>query len=71
MRPGRVFGAGESARASHRRRPETTIEEDAVNATAQFQDRLNQVAKDTESLLDRLLGPSAARGELGRPPAPA
>ena len=32
-----------------------------VNATAQFQDRLNQVAKDTEALLDRLLGPRAAR----------
>jgi farnesyl diphosphate synthase len=38
-----------------------------VNATAQFQDRLNQVAKDTEALLDRLLGPVLAGGEIGRP----
>jgi farnesyl diphosphate synthase len=38
-----------------------------VNATAQFQDRLNQVAKDTETLLDRLLGPALAGGEIGRP----
>jgi farnesyl diphosphate synthase len=38
-----------------------------VNATAQFQDRLNQVAKDTEALLDRLLGPALAGGEIGRP----
>ena len=44
------------------------IEEDPVDATAQFQDRLVQVAKDTESLLDRLLGISPAREELGRPP---
>jgi farnesyl diphosphate synthase len=38
-----------------------------VNATAQFQDRLNQVAKDTEALLDRLLGPTLASDEIGRP----
>jgi farnesyl diphosphate synthase len=38
-----------------------------VNATAQFQDHLNQVAKDTEALLDRLLGPALAGGEIGRP----
>ena len=38
-----------------------------MNATAQFQDRLNQVAKDTEALLDRLLGPALAGGEIGRP----
>jgi farnesyl diphosphate synthase len=38
-----------------------------VNATAQFQDRLNQVAKDSETLLDRLLGSSLLGGEIGRP----
>ncbi len=38
-----------------------------MNAAAQFQDRLNQVAKDTETLLDRLLGPALANGEIGRP----
>jgi farnesyl diphosphate synthase len=38
-----------------------------VNATAEFQDRLNQVAKDSETLLDRLLGSSLLGGEIGRP----
>ncbi|MCC6888948.1 MAG: polyprenyl synthetase family protein [Hyphomicrobiales bacterium] len=38
-----------------------------VNGTATFQDRLNQIAKDTEALLDRLLGPERQEGELGRP----
>jgi farnesyl diphosphate synthase len=38
-----------------------------VTATAQFQDRLNLVAKDTEALLDRLLGSDPLSGELGRP----
>ncbi len=38
-----------------------------MNATAQFQDRLNQVAKDTETLLDRLLGSALLGGEIGRP----
>jgi len=38
-----------------------------VDATAQFQDRLNQVAKDAELLLDQLLGPAPASDELGRP----
>jgi farnesyl diphosphate synthase len=38
-----------------------------VNATAQFQDRLNQVAKDTEALLDRLLGSAPSGEEIGRP----
>ena len=37
-----------------------------MTATA-FQDRLNQVAKDTEALLDRLLGSDPLSGELGRP----
>jgi farnesyl diphosphate synthase len=37
-----------------------------VTATA-FQDRLNQAAKDSEALLDRLLGPDPLGGELGRP----
>ena len=38
-----------------------------MNATAQFQDRLNQVAKDTEALLDRLLGAAPLSEEIGRP----
>ena len=42
-----------------------------MNATAQFQDqfqdRLNQVAKDAEGLLDRLLGKALAGDELARP----
>jgi farnesyl diphosphate synthase len=37
-----------------------------VTATA-FQDRLNQVAKDSEALLDHLLGSDPLAGELGRP----
>jgi farnesyl diphosphate synthase len=39
-----------------------------VDATVQFQDRLNGVAKDIEALLDRLLEPDLAAEELGRPP---
>jgi farnesyl diphosphate synthase len=38
-----------------------------VDATEQFQDRLNQVAKDAESLLDQLFGNGLASGELARP----
>jgi farnesyl diphosphate synthase len=38
-----------------------------VDATAQFQDRLNQVAKDAESLLDQLFGRTLASDELARP----
>jgi farnesyl diphosphate synthase len=38
-----------------------------VDATAQFQDRLNQVAKDAESLLDQLFGSALASDELARP----
>jgi len=38
-----------------------------VDATAQFQDRLNQVAKDAESLLDQLFGKALASDELARP----
>ena len=38
-----------------------------MNATAQFQDRLNQVAKDAEILLDKLLGQAPAGDELARP----
>src|SRR5262249_8103312 len=45
-----------------------TADGDRVNATAQFQDRLNQVAKDTEVLLDQLLAKGLAGGELARPP---
>jgi farnesyl diphosphate synthase len=56
-----------STRASNRTRPEGLNHEDEVNATAQFQDRLNQVAKDCETLLDRLLGSSLLGGEIGRP----
>jgi farnesyl diphosphate synthase len=39
-----------------------------VDATAQFQDRLNQIAKDAESLLDQLFGKALANDELARPP---
>ena len=38
-----------------------------MNATEQFQDRLNQVARDAEGLLDRLLGKTLAGEELARP----
>jgi farnesyl diphosphate synthase len=38
-----------------------------VDATAQFQDRLNQVAKDAESLLDQLFARTLASDELARP----
>lgn len=38
-----------------------------MNATAQFQDRLNEVAKDTEALLDRLLAQAPVSDELARP----
>jgi farnesyl diphosphate synthase len=38
-----------------------------VNAAAQFQDHLNQVAKDSEALLDRLLGSTLMGEEIGRP----
>ena len=39
-----------------------------MDAVAQFQERLNEVAKDTEVVLDRLLTPDPAGHELGRPP---
>jgi farnesyl diphosphate synthase len=38
-----------------------------VNATGRFQDHLNQIAADTEGLLDRLLGTEPVRQELARP----
>jgi farnesyl diphosphate synthase len=38
-----------------------------VNATVQFQDRLNQIAKDIDGLLDRLLTQAPTSGELARP----
>ena len=38
-----------------------------MNATGRFQDHLNQIAKDTDSLLDQLLGADAVKYELGRP----
>jgi farnesyl diphosphate synthase len=40
---------------------------ESVNATRQFQDRLNDVAKDTDALLDRLLAARPEREELDRP----
>ena len=39
-----------------------------MDATAEFQDRLNQVAKDIDLLLDRLLGHDPQADEVGRPP---
>jgi farnesyl diphosphate synthase len=41
---------------------------DGVNTTAQFQDHLNQTAKDIDVLLDQLLGADPIGDELGRPP---
>ena len=38
-----------------------------VNATGRFQDHLNQIAKDTDSLLDALLAAAPVTPELGRP----
>jgi farnesyl diphosphate synthase len=38
-----------------------------VNANGSFQDHLNQIAKDTEGLLDQLLAAGPVRYELGRP----
>jgi farnesyl diphosphate synthase len=38
-----------------------------LNVTAEFQDRLNRVAKDTDALLERLLAPELAGDEVGRP----
>src|SRR6266513_3088397 len=38
-----------------------------VNVDTVFQDRLAQVAHDTEALLDRLLGPVLSDGERARP----
>ena len=40
---------------------------DATNAHGQFRQRLDQVAADTESLLDRLLGSTTLDGERARP----
>ena len=40
---------------------------DATNAQSQFRQRLDQVAADTESLLDRLLGSATLDGERARP----
>src|SRR4030088_3576145 len=42
------------------------VEKD-VDIEAAFQDRLGQVAHDTEALLDRLLTPTPVDGERGRP----
>jgi farnesyl diphosphate synthase len=38
-----------------------------VNANGSFQDHLNQIAKDTDGLLDQLLAAGPLRYELGRP----
>src|SRR6266446_4422945 len=43
-------------------------EGDKVDAARQFQERLNQVAKDTEVVLDRILAAEPVSDELGRPP---
>jgi farnesyl diphosphate synthase len=41
--------------------------DDATNAQSQFRQRLDQVAADTESLLDALLGAAPVDGERARP----
>jgi len=38
-----------------------------VNANGRFEDLLNQIAKDTDGLLDQLLGAEPVKHELGRP----
>ena len=38
-----------------------------MNANGRFQDHLNQIAKDIDSLLDELLGAEPVKPELGRP----
>ena len=38
-----------------------------MNANGPFQDHLNQIAKDTDGLLDQLLAAQAVQHELGRP----
>src|SRR5580692_1005912 len=38
-----------------------------MNANGSFQDHLNQIAKDTDALLDQLLAAGPVRYELGRP----
>jgi farnesyl diphosphate synthase len=43
-------------------------EEIRVTATEPFQERLTQVARDIDSLLDRLLAQELPEGELARPP---
>src|SRR6266508_95559 len=53
--------------ASNMTRHADGVMRDGVNATEQFQNRLNQTAKDIDVLLDRLLGPDPLGEELGRP----
>jgi len=65
----RQSGAGESLAARIDRRPGARLgNEDGVNAAEQFQDRLNQVAKDIDVIIDQLLESAPAKDELGRPP---
>src|SRR5712672_3474601 len=59
--------SGPRARTPASGSPKRDRDEDGVDATAQFQDRLNSVAKDTEALLDRLLAPGPGPEEVGRP----
>ena len=43
------------------------VKKKAVDADAAFQDRLAQVARDTQALLDRLLATTPIEGERARP----
>jgi farnesyl diphosphate synthase len=68
--PNSTFGLEQEAApaSTSRPAPDASGDQDGVNATVQFQDRLNGVAKDIEALLDRLLRPDPVAEELGRPP---
>src|SRR5262245_25636593 len=47
--------------------PRGQVDGEGLSATGHVQDRLNQVAKDAEVLLDKLLGQTPAGDELARP----
>jgi farnesyl diphosphate synthase len=62
-----AIGTGENPNIRLHKRP-GTHEEDGVNTTAHFQDRLNQVAKDIDVLLEQLLAHDPTGQEVIRPP---
>src|SRR5882672_11222731 len=62
-----VQGLEMKSRSATRERARLQGMDTGVNATGRFQDHLNQIAKDTDSLLDQLLGAKPIKHELGRP----